>query len=62
MGRNNWYKKKKKGDDTMSALAKNYAYVVKAKKNEKGGSKEAVVSDERMRSCKAVADKYPLKK
>lgn len=46
----------------MSALAKNYAYVVKAKKNGKNESKEAVVSDERMRSCKAVADKYPLKK
>ena len=54
----------RRGDDTMSALARNYAYVMKTgtKSMGKKNTKEAVVTSERARACKAVVDKYPMKK
>ncbi|WP_099467730.1 hypothetical protein [Konateibacter massiliensis] len=49
--------KKNKGDDIMSAVARNYVYEVKVKTDNK--CEEKVVSKEFLEACKKVAAKYP---
>lgn len=54
--------RRKKGDDTMSAVAQNCAYVVKVSgRSVAKNKKEAVVSQEQIKRSKKVVDKYPLK-
>lgn len=48
-----------KEDDTMSAVARNYVYEVKVKKNDE--SKEKMISKSILAMCKEVASKYPKK-
>ena len=48
-----------KEDGTMSAVARNYVYEVKAKKTDE--KKEKIVSEKILAMCKDVAKKYPKK-
>lgn len=53
------YTNLKKEDGTMSAVARNYVYEVKAKKTDE--KKEKIVSEKILAMCKDVAKKYPKK-
>lgn len=53
------YTNHKKEDGTMSAVARNYVYEVKAKKTDE--KKEKIVSEKILAMCKDVAKKYPKK-
>lgn len=49
----------KKEDETMSAVARNYVYEIKVKRNDE--KKEKVVSEKILAMCKEVASKYSKK-
>lgn len=53
------YLDKKKEDDVMSAVARNYVYEVKVKKADE--KNEKVISKKMLAMCKDVANKYPKK-